>query len=175
MAIQDWRNRFIEHLEKLRTQEDRKALAALRRGLGRGLGTVPEMYPLVVPWVPNNPFVEEAAFLIAALFALHPQPGGQGTLGLSFAVFAQAVEFSESVEQRFVSLLNCHRDDLPDRLRQAISLLRSKDIPVNWGRLLQDVLNWDRDSRSVQRVWAREFWRSSEHLPDYTEEDTTAE
>src|SRR2546422_2397970 len=108
MASQDWQGKFIEHLEKLRGREDRGALATLRRGLGRQPGTVPEMYPLVVTWVPNIPFVENAAFLIAALFALHPQPGGQGTLGASFARIA---ETSESVEQRFVALLNCHRDD----------------------------------------------------------------
>lgn len=159
MADQNWRERFIEHLEELRDREDRRALAILRRGLGRQPGTAPEMYPLVVSWVPDNPFVENAAFLIAALFALHPQPGGQGTLGASFARIA---EFSESIEQRFVALLNCHRDDLPDHLRQAVSLLRSKEVPVNWERLLRDILGWDHDSRYVQRDWAREFWRSAQ-------------
>ncbi len=163
MANQDWQERFIAHLEKLRDQEDRGALATLRRGLGRESGTTPAMYPLVIPWVPTHPFVENAAFLMAALFALHPQPGGQGTLG---SAFAQVASFSASVEQRFVALLNCHRDDLPDHLRHAISLLRSKEIPVDWKRLLRDVLAWDHDSRYVQRNWAREFWRSAQGPPD---------
>ena len=175
MAMQDWRNRFVEHLEKLRDQEDRGALAILRRGLGRQPGMAPEMYSLVIPWVPEHRYAEDAAFLVAALFALHPQPGGQGTLG---AAFAHIAEPSGSVEQRFVALLNCHHDDLPAHLRQAISLLRSKDIPVDWKRLLQDVLGWDHDSRYVQRDWAREFWRSAEHPlspSEANDENTTAE
>lgn len=175
MADQNWRERFIEHLEKLRDQEDRGALATLRRGLGREPGTTPGMYPLVVPWVPNNPFAENAAFLIAALFALHPQPGGQGTLGSAFARIASS---SDSIEQRFVALLNCHRDDLPNHLRHAISLLRSEEVPVDWKCLLRDVLGWDHDSRYVQRNWAREFWRSAQGppgSPQIDEEDTAME
>jgi CRISPR system Cascade subunit CasB len=166
MTTPDWRDGFIKHLEKLRDQEDRRALALLRRGLGREPGTVPEMYSFVVPWVPENRYAEDAAFLVAPLFALHPQSGGQKTLGASFAHIPDA---SESIEQRFTTLLNCHRDDLADHLRQAVSLLRSKEIPVNWRQLLQDVLGWDHESRFVQRAWAREFWRAVERSPDTDE------
>lgn len=158
MATSDWRDRFIQHLEQLRTRDDRGALAILRRGVGHPPGTISAMYPLVVPWVPEQKYAEDAAFLIAALFALHPLAGGQGTLG---AAFKRIGAESGSIEQRFVALLNCHRDDLPDYLRQAISLLRSKDVPVDWRRVLQDVLGWDHESRYVQRAWARDFWRSA--------------
>ena len=61
-------------------------------------------------------------------------------------------------------LLSAHPDDLGDYLRQAVSLLKSKDVPVNWQRLLKDVLAWKRrDERprlKVQKRWARNFWRS---------------
>jgi CRISPR system Cascade subunit CasB len=116
------------------------------------------MSPYVIPWVPQYRSAEDAAFLIAALFALHPLPGGQGTLGSAFARIAKS---NDSIEQRFVALLNCHRDDLSHHLRQATSLLRSKDVSVDWRRLLQDVLGWDHDDRYVQRNWARDFWRTS--------------
>lgn len=169
MATPDWRDRFIEHLEKLRDQENRGALATLRRGLGYPPGTAPEMYSYVVPWVPQYRSAEDAAFLVAALFALHPQPGGQGTLG---AAFARITESNDSIEQRFVALLNCHRDDLPHHLRQAVSLLRSKDVPVDWKRLLLDVLGWDHDDRYVQRNWARDFWRTSSMHEDTNAPDT---
>jgi CRISPR system Cascade subunit CasB len=129
------------------------------------------MYSLVVPWVPEQKYAEDAAFLVAALFALHPLAGGQGTLG---AAFARISEKNDSIEQRFVALLNCHRDDLPDYLRQAISLLRSKDVPVAWRRVLQDVLGWDHESRYVQRAWARDFWRSARTAEaSETETETT--
>ena len=156
MENSDWKERFVGHVERLRDQEDRRALAILRRGANRQPGTALEMYSLVIPWVPDNRHAEDSAFLVAALFALHPQPGGEKTLG---AAFARITGESDSIEQRFNALLNCHRDDLPYHLRQAVSLLRSKDIPVNWRRLLRDVLDWEHDDRYVQRAWAREFWQ----------------
>ena len=152
----DWGERFIGHLERLRDQEDRRALAILRRGVNRQPGTAIEMYSLVLPWgVPR--YAEDSAFLVAALFALHPQPGGEKALG---AAFAQISGESDSIEKRFNALLNCHRDDLPYHLRQAVSLLRSEEVPIDWQQLLRDVLGWEHDSRYVQRAWAREFWRS---------------
>lgn len=157
METPNWRERFIGHLEKLRDQEDRRALAILRRGAGRQPGTVFELAPLVVPWVPEIRYLEDGAFLVAALFALHPAPGGKGTLGKAFAGIAKD---SESIEQRFTALLNCNREDLPLHLRQAISLLHSKEVPVDWRRLLRDVLDWDHESRYVQREWSGGFWRS---------------
>ena len=156
MENSDWRERFIGHLERLRDQEDRRALAILRRGANRQPGTAIEMYALVLPWgVPR--YAEDSAFLVAALFALHPDPKGQGTLGNAFARISGE---SDSIEQRFNALLNCHRDDLPYHLRQAVTLLRSKDVPVDWKRLLRDVLGWEHDDRYVQRDWARDFWSS---------------
>src|SRR5690242_10106207 len=49
------------------------ALAALRRGLGKSPGTVAEMYPYVVQYLPQQASrrVEDAYFLIASLFAWH--------------------------------------------------------------------------------------------------------
>jgi CRISPR system Cascade subunit CasB len=63
-----------------------------------------------------------------------------------------------SVERRFVGLLNCHADDLDKHLRQAVGLLKSKDIPIDWTRLLHDIQGWIWESRNVQLAWARAFW-----------------
>ena len=130
-------------------------MAILRRGANRRPETTFEMFPLVVPWIPKHRYAENGALLVAALFALHPQSGGNGTLGKAFA---HIPENNESTKQRFNALLNCHRDDLSYHLRQAVSLLRSREVPVDWRRLLRDVLGWEHESRYVQRDWAREFW-----------------
>ena len=74
--------------------------------------------------------------------------------------FATVKDPNESLEKRFIGLLNCHRDDLPNHLRQAVSLLKSKDVQINWRRLLKDILSWDHEARFVQQQWAREFWQS---------------
>lgn len=163
--MSDGERAFAQYLERLSDREERAALAALRRGLGKPAGDAAEMYPYVMPFMPDDAGRrrQEAYFLVAALFAWHPmswRDGGQGrsrNLGASFARLAQQVE-SGSIEGRFVALLNSHRDDLPQHLRHTIGLLRSRDVPVDWAQLLHDLQGWEWQSRSVQRAWASAFW-----------------
>ncbi|MGH2532272.1 MAG: type I-E CRISPR-associated protein Cse2/CasB [Thermomicrobiales bacterium] len=160
-----WDERLIDALEGYGERGDRAALAALRRGLGKAPSPAPEVYPYVVPRLPREVGVraEEAAYLIAALFALHPlswKPTGEGgatNLGASFRRVWDR-ETNSSTEKRFVGLLNCHRDDLHEHLRSAVSLLRAHEVAVDWLRLLRDVRDWEAESRWVQRAWARAFW-----------------
>lgn len=182
-TAQQWRDeqRFIEALGALYEQEDRAALAALRRGLSRPPGETMEMHPYVAPFTQKlTRKQEDAYYLIAALFGLYPgenwtsREGRLRTnLGASLRWFANESS-SESVERRFVALLNTHADDLSEHLRQTISLLKSKDIPVDWRQLLRDVINWDDDDRFVQRNWSKAFWSASaQESSDDT--NTTAE
>jgi len=172
----NWIDRFISHLETLREQEERGALAALRRGLGSPLGTVPAMYPHILPWAPQNRRAEDACYIVGSLFALHPEANERGNLGTAFKTMKSLEERSgrkehESLEKRFVALLNCNRDDLPYHLRQAVSLLKAKDVPVNWQQLLRDILNWDHEARFVQQKWAREFWQGAVRETEAQEEE----
>lgn len=157
---------LIEYLEKLQDPGDdkpanRAALAALRQGLGKPPGTVASMYPHVMKFVSpkTSRREEEAYFIVASLFAFHPAPGGSGNLGKSLAMLK---EKSSSIEQRFVALLESHREEVVEHLRHAVSLLRSNSIPVDWNELLPHVIHWDHEDRWVQRQWAREFWTPRE-------------
>jgi CRISPR system Cascade subunit CasB len=156
-------NRFVGYLEKLYETDDRAALAQLRRGIGKEPGTAAEMFKIVVPRLPHglSPYQEDAYFLIAALFASHPEAGGQGNLGTAFARLKAATD-SESIEKRFIALLNSHEDDLATHLRHAVSLLKSTNVPIYWQRLLVDVQHWGHADRFVQRQWARAFWSERE-------------
>ena len=145
------------------------ALAALRRGLGKPPGTVAEMYPYVMQYLPERASrsEEDAYFLIAALFAWHQLDWTTGerfkkqrNFGASFRRLAVSAD-SQSLEKRFVALLDARREDLPEHLRHAIGLLKSKEIPVDWVQLLEQVSVWDRDDRHVQRAWAGAYWGSS--------------
>lgn len=158
--------RFISSLEALVNKEDRAALAALRRGLGKQPGATSDAHRYVVPWLPREATVrqEDAYYLIASLFAWHQRnwPGHPDdrfatNLGASFSRLKNARE-SDSVEKRFVALLDCHPDDLANHLRHAVSLLRASEIPVDWAQLLEDVQHWGWESRTVQRSWARAYW-----------------
>ncbi|MDD5190304.1 MAG: type I-E CRISPR-associated protein Cse2/CasB [Dehalococcoidales bacterium] len=169
-------HKFIGHLEKLVKEQDLGALAALRRGLGKPPGTTREMDSNVLPYLPPNAgeHLEDAYYLIGTLFAFWHQGSDSmvknqsGNMGASLRALVDQetvdggdhVDAEKRVEKRLVALLNCHYDDLPDHLRHTIGLLKSKDIPVNWLLLLNDIQNWQRESRDVQRQWAREFWRN---------------
>ncbi len=159
--------RFVDYLLSLEERKDRGALAALRRGLERPPGTAPEMYRYVVPWSngESSRWRENVYYVVAALFAHHPIHWGRdkearSNLGDSFARLRRAEGVSEEgVERRFTALLSVHTKDLHVHLRHAVSLLKSKGIPVDWVRLLDDLRYWGHEDRLIQRNWARAFWR----------------
>ena len=62
------------------------------------------------------------------------------------------------MEARFVALLNAHPEDLDDHLRHAVSLLKANEQPLDWFRLLEDLLQWDHPDGHVQLKWARDFY-----------------
>ena len=155
---------LIESLEKLVRDQDRGALAALRRGLGKSPGTAMEMHRYVVPFLPRGrPWDEEFYYLVATMFAYwhqgeiaveaHPPDN----LGASLARL-QTPEIGSSLELRFTALLKSHRDDLPAHLRQAVGLLRAKGVPVHWRNLWRDLRHWYHEDGWVQRAWAKSFW-----------------
>jgi CRISPR system Cascade subunit CasB len=156
--------RFIDRLKQLTDGQERGALASLRRGLGQPPGTVAEMYRYVEPFLGDlgggARFKESAFYLVAALFALHPQTTNKGNMGAHLAK-TRTENGAEALERRFTALLAAHPDDLPEYLRQAVSFLKSKEEPVNWLQLLWDLQNWEKrdDPKfSVQKRWARSFW-----------------
>ncbi|MGI8550847.1 MAG: type I-E CRISPR-associated protein Cse2/CasB [Dehalococcoidia bacterium] len=170
-------NEFVRALERLvpsmqdekERRGDRAALAALRRGLGKKAGEAIDVYPAVYQALGEEqlaPWEEEAYFLVAPLFALYPhgnwrraEEDGPGShdLGASFARLAEATD-SGSIEKRFQAMLNSNRDDLPEHLRHAVSLLRAHEIPVSWSDLLGDIRAWENVDRGSRRKWARSYW-----------------
>ena len=166
---------FIEYLENLVSNRDRGAIANLRRGLRKSPGTIPQMDRHVLKFLPEDigERQEEPYYLVASLFALWHQgrdstESAAGNLGRSLRVLVEQEgdpnrrdNIEKGIEKRLVALLNCHRDDLPEHLRQIISLLKSNEVSVDWAQLLSDIKYWDRDDRPVQKAWARGFWIGS--------------
>lgn len=148
---------------------DRAALAALRRGLGKEPGEAPEMFPVLLPLLPEDrlfPRDERVAYLVATLFAFHPEtwPAAsrhrwRSNLGASMRRLARQTE-SNGPERRFIALLNSDEPDLPHHLRGIVGLLRAAEDPiwVDWSQLTRDLLRWTRPDREVQRRWAHAFW-----------------
>ena len=155
---------FVTYLETL--IDDRAALAALRRGLGQPPGTVPDMHRYVIQRLPDyarsGSWTEQVYYLMAALYALHPESAAEGNLGDHFArTLDPNPEYNTAVERRFTALLVAHPADFHFFLRHAISFLRSKEVAVNWHQLMWDVLKWDDPDKAtqIQKRWAAQFWR----------------
>lgn len=159
--VSEYRHPLIAYL--IENRDERAMLAALRRGLGQPLGAVPDMFPYVVRFLPEDAsrWDEECLYLMASLFALHPAHTAEGNLGDHLYQLAIKMGDSQATERRFQQLLRAEPEMLPDLLRQIISLLKTNEIPVNWHQLMRDIYSWywpDR-RRNVVRWWARSFWK----------------
>jgi CRISPR type I-E-associated protein CasB/Cse2 len=166
-------NNFIVFLEKL--VDDKRAMANLRRGLGKPAGTVYEMDRYILPFISESTGNkrEAAYYTIASLFAFWHQGKDKpesidGNLGNSLKQLVNIEtnnkgnreETEKRIEKYLVAILNANYEDLPDHLRRIVSLLKSK-VPLNWSQLLYDIQHWDTDDHWVQHQWAKGFWENT--------------
>lgn len=164
---------LIRALERMWEADDRATLASLRRGMGQRPGSVLETSRIVEHMLDEDDpeYVRETLYIIAPLFAYHPASDDgnrwQSNMGSHFrSLSGENEDPPANVERRFMALLASEPDDLPDTLRQAISLLKSKPVPVNWRNLFDDVQAWiDRRTegeakrKEVRLRWSSSFWR----------------
>jgi CRISPR system Cascade subunit CasB len=105
---------------------------------------------------------EDSYFLVASLFAIHPEHAAAGNFGGSMWRIATdgGNEPSPSADLRFRRILEAEREDLAAHLRQAVRLAATRSTPVaiDYHRLLSDLLWWEHPERRVQRAWARAYW-----------------
>lgn len=152
--------RFLNFLYDQLNKKDRGVLATLRRGLSSKPAEDINMYRYVANFIPEyerRTSKEKVYYLLAALFAYHQITSEKGNFGDHMRA-ATKDGSEEATERRFTILLNAHLDDLPDYLRQAVSYLKSKEMPINWFQLFEDLLFWDHPEQFVQRNWANSFW-----------------
>lgn len=156
-----WAAAFVAALDTL----DAAGRARLRRNAGRTLaearGAEREFLPALPPEV--DPSSYESFFLVATLFALAKHYTAEDhTLG---TVMRQVRESRTSrgvptltFDRRFQALLDSDRAQLPFRLRQMVRLAQADQVPINFVRLLRDVLSWEHPERYVQLRWARDYF-----------------
>jgi CRISPR type I-E-associated protein CasB/Cse2 len=168
----EYQNPFLEFLHSHR--DDRGLMASLRRGLAQPNSA--EVHRVIQCFLSSNdkPWLESAYYTIGPLFALHhDNVADKGNMGTHFRAMCEPGEDPpRNIERRFMQLLASDANELDDLLRQAVSLLKSKDVAVNWQQLLADVLAWKHteDQRDiVRKQWSRTFWRK----PSKNHHDTT--
>lgn len=169
--------RFIGVLEELERRGARGALATLRRNAGRSLSEARGAIGLFYSLLPARiGYDEEIYFLLATLFPWSDKSVTEGNFGHSMARLRVKTD-SEALDRRMTILLDAQFDYGPDgrvrpgelgfRLRQAVKLLASHDVGINWHQLLKDLLNWSHPDRWVQKEWARAYFgRTNDDFPD---------
>lgn len=160
---------FIQHLVTLR-DNDRGALAHLKRSLSFEPGAYPRAYPYVERFVGPDKHADDprrrALYLAAGLYALHPLHREGVSFATAFGAVARSRD-SASLEHRFIALLDAEPDSLPTLLRQTISMLAADSQGCDYADLLDDLTRWcDRfkpEARDALRQrWARDFYRAYE-------------
>ncbi|MFA6930239.1 MAG: type I-E CRISPR-associated protein Cse2/CasB [Lentisphaeria bacterium] len=152
---------FIEYLEGL-NKGDTKVRAVLRRSLSFEPGVYPAAFPYVEPYLKDEDgaWRRKTYYLVAGLWAQHWRErlnGEQKPIGMALADYVKA-SGSQSVEQRFIALLDADEDQLSYRLRQIIALL--KEQKIDFEKLLKNLLTWNNENKWTQRNWAQDFYRS---------------
>lgn len=153
-------NSFIGHLRRIGSPSspDRGALAELRSGLGQKPGSAPRMHKHIVPYLGEKLSRDDKWFyLVGALFGSNPDYDESKTIGTCFRALSS---HSDSIESRFVALLESHSEDIDKHLTYAISMIKSKNMGLNYRSLLSDLIRWDHPERVTQNKWARDFYKN---------------
>ncbi len=176
-------NNLVRFLQKQRDAEGRAKLAELRRAAADPLRDTRSIWILggLLPETSGWPF--DAYRLVGTLYAIHAQrfttpDGGYKVPGFSEdddSTSYQPRSFGESLrrlrtqlgagqdslDKRFVALLDSDREDIAVPLRGFIQRIAAAEarIPVDYGRILTDLLHWEGDH--TKRQWARDYWKTA--------------
>lgn len=166
---------LVSRLVELARKEDRGALAALRTGLGKPPGGAGRMFPIVAPYLTSDEGpATRTAFIIAALFAKHPEHAPIGSLGASLwratkreGINPDGKHGEAGVEARLAAALDADAEDFPRHLEGLVSLCESAGQPIDWHQLYKDLrglLGRNEEYQiSIRTRWARDFWRGPAH------------
>ena len=160
-------------LDDNKSRRARGELAALRRGVSRSPGELPEIWELIRVEVPDGagdaPTWEEIAVHTAmTLYAVHQQsrtePMFSPGVGLGSAarrLIGPPDEENPSARARFNALVTSTTvAELRHHLRSFVSLLRARGIALDHAMLADDVLRFQQPggAKQVRLTWARQYY-----------------
>lgn len=149
----------------LRNANNKRVMAMLRCGLVES--TEIRAWPLLAHFngIGNKPR-SRAVRTVAGLFATHPNNCESGNMG---TVCRQLCDSDEKpwesgesgegsapgpMERRFLYLLNADSEEICERICRLVRYAGSKDIPINYSALEEDLSRWPR----ARKDWATAFW-----------------
>jgi CRISPR system Cascade subunit CasB len=178
--VSDLQRRFLS--TEYRDPDAVAALARLRRGAGKPPGAVLDILEFTTDesfWVGREDAPadaaatarhEYAAHVAMTLYATHQQSRGERMhrrgRGIGQALRAlhtgDPARIPDPLTQRFRMLGTADSpDELTHHLRGAVQLLRAGSVPLDYGLLADQLVDWRRGRRDrVQLAWGRGFYRT---------------
>jgi CRISPR system Cascade subunit CasB len=172
----DDRRRYVweQRLHPVRSGQidgiDGAVLAALRRGIGKEAGTVPEMWPYYQELNDRGVLTARlrAEHLALTVFGVHQQSKLQPMhqrgvgVGTAMAKLRRSDRFSEqAVERRFAAFATATSlAEAGTHLRGLINQLREIDQVLDYTELMGDLVRWQHPATvgDVRRRWGMQFF-----------------
>jgi CRISPR system Cascade subunit CasB len=159
----------------------RAELAALRRGVGKKPGELPDLWGEFLLDLPESlqaktsepSRAEYAIYTAVTLYALHQQGkdpksssmNGPVAFGTALKKWCQGDEDAEERMLKKLKALSASStiEEASAHLRSLVHLLRDKDIPIDYPSLAKDLLVFQSPAYKdkVLLKWARDFYRYS--------------
>lgn len=110
-----------------------------------------------------------AVQLVAGLYASHPEEAENGDLGSTCRALLsdderQRIDSKSEpgpVSRRMQHLLAAEGDEVFPRVLRLVLRAKAESVPVNYDRLLEDLMQWRHDPNAVRVRWARSFWAAT--------------
>ena len=104
---------------------------------------------------------ETYALIGSSIAKSHQKENGKTTLGRAIRIASKETNDETTIPPRLLRLLSANStDELLDVMRPTLSFLQSKEIPLDYDRILKDILSFrfGEESRTyVKSKWASEF------------------
>ena len=151
---------FVDALRGLVARQDRGRLADLRKGLSPA--TEHHAWPALAALGGfDNPWLRPVCQAVGAAFATHPRHSQVGNLGVTCRHLRREKDLNKDdpMDRRFRRLLAC--GDLEDARGQLVGLIKlakSREAPVDYVALFDDLRWFDRDPQRVKARWAERYF-----------------
>lgn len=163
----------------LQSKENTKALAELRRGIGKVPGEIPQLWGYYLESMPEEFYgdtepsrAEWAVYVALTLFAVHqqgkdPQSESMQKEGQSFGTALSHLVHSKEDRERIVRRFNVIAtassvEELFHYMRSAIQLLRGENICLDYAKLAGEIycFQFPELISNVRLRWGQDFYRN---------------
>lgn len=161
----------------LQSKENTKALAELRRGIGKAPGEIPQLWGYYLESMPEEFYgddepsrAEWAVYIALTLFALHQQGKDTQTnsmykegqsFGKAISCLVHGANDQERVLRRFNTIATASSvEELFHYMRSAVQLLRGESIGLDYAKLAADIycFQFPELMSNVRLRWGQDFY-----------------